>query len=76
MILIDLYTEEGIVGRSYLEPYLKHSVRYSVPAIHDLAAARKGQPVRPLDDFQNGRRSLNLVGYEGVTMIADVPARA
>ena len=70
MILIDLYTEEGIVGRSYLEPYLKHSVRYIVPAILDLAAARKGQPIRPFDDFQNGRKSLNLVGYEGVTMIA------
>ena len=40
VILIDLYTEEGIVGRSYLEPYLKHAVRSIVPAIHDLAAAR------------------------------------
>jgi mandelate racemase len=70
MILIDLHTEEGIVGRSYLEPYLKNAVRYIVPAIHDLAAMRKGQPIRPLDDFQNARRSLNLVGYEGVTMIA------
>jgi mandelate racemase len=70
MILIDLHTEEGVVGRSYLEPYLAHAMRYIVPAIHDLAAARRGQPVRPLDDFQNGRRSLNLVGYEGVAMIA------
>lgn len=70
LILIDLYTKEGIVGRSYLEPYLKHAARYIVPAIHDLAAARKGQPIRPLDDFQNGRKALNLVGYEGVTMIA------
>jgi mandelate racemase len=70
MILIDLHTEEGVVGRSYLEPYLKSAVRYIVPAIHDLAAARTGQPIRPFDDFQNARRSLNLVGYEGVTMIA------
>ena len=70
MILIDLLTDEGIVGRSYLEPYLKQSVRYIIPAIEDLAAARRGQPVRPLDDFQTGRKALNLVGYEGVTMIA------
>jgi len=70
MILIDLYTEEGIVGRSYLEPYLKQAIKYIAPAIRDLAAARKGKPIRPLDDFQHGRRSLNLVGYEGVTMIA------
>ena len=70
MILIDLHTEEGIVGRSYLEPYLKQSVRYIVPAIQDLAGVRQGQAVRPLDDFHAGRKSLNLIGYEGVTMIA------
>src|SRR5258705_9043959 len=85
IILIDLATEEGIVGRSYLEPYLKHAARYIVPAIHDLADARKGQPIRPMEDFQNGRRALNLIGYEGVAMIAvsgldmaawDAPAKA
>jgi mandelate racemase len=25
LILIDLHTEEGVVGRSYLEPYLERS---------------------------------------------------
>src|ERR1700688_196217 len=70
IILIDLLTEEGIVGRSYLEPYLKHSARYIAPAICDLAEARKGHAVRPIEDFQNGRRALNLIGYEGVSMIA------
>ena len=72
LILIDLHTEEGIVGRSYLEPYLTHSARTSSPPIHDLAAARVGQPIRPLDDFQAARKSLNLVGYEGIAMIAVV----
>jgi mandelate racemase len=70
MILIDLVTEEGVVGRSYLEPYLRQSIRYLVPAIRDLAAARIGRPVRPIDDFQQGRKSLNLVGNEGMSMIA------
>jgi mandelate racemase len=70
IILIDLATEEGIVGRSYLEPYLKHAARYIVPAIHDLAGSRKGHAIRPVEDFQNARRALNLIGYEGVSMIA------
>ncbi len=70
LVLIDLYTNEGIVGRSYLEPYLKHAARYIVPAIRDLVAARRGAPIRPLEDFQAARRSLNLVGYEGISMIA------
>ena len=64
LILIDLHTREGIVGRAYLEPYLEQAERYIAPAIVDLAADRAGQPVRPLQDFQKARKSLNLVGYE------------
>ena len=70
MILIDLHTNEGITGRSYLEPYLHQSLRYLIPAIHDLAAARVGKQVAPIDDFRAGRQSLNLVGYEGMSLIA------
>jgi mandelate racemase len=70
VILIDLHTEEGVTGRAYLEPYLKNSARYLIPVIHDLAAARIGKLVHPVDDFQAMHRSLNLVGYEGISMIA------
>jgi mandelate racemase len=70
LILIDLYTREGIVGRSYLAPYLEHAMRYIVPALQDLAAARHGKPIAPLDDFATGRKALGLVGLEGVTLIA------
>lgn len=70
LILIDLYTKEGIVGHSYLEPYLKQSVRYIVPAILDLAEAAKGQPVAPFDVFRRGVGSLHLIGREGVSLIA------
>lgn len=70
MILIDLYTNEGIVGHSYLEPYLKQSVRYIIPAIEDLAKAAKGQPVAPFDIYRKGVGSLHLVGREGVSLIA------
>ena len=71
LILIDLYTHEGIVGRSYLEPYLRQSISYIVPALKDLFENRVGQPLQPLNDFQAGRKSLNLIGYEGVAMIAN-----
>src|SRR6478736_4876093 len=70
IILIDIETEEGIIGRSYLEPYLKASARAIISTIHDLAASRAGQPIRPLEDFQKGLKSLNLVGTEGIAMIA------
>jgi mandelate racemase len=35
IILIDIETEEGVVGRSYLEPYLKDSLGYIMAAIHE-----------------------------------------
>jgi mandelate racemase len=70
LILIDLYANEGVVGRSYLEPYLKNAARSIVPAIEDIAAKLVGQTLGPLDRFDDNRRSLNLVGYEGIAMIA------
>lgn len=70
LILIDLFTNEGIVGRSYVEPYLKNSFRYIIPAIEDLAGAAQGQPVAPFDAYRRGVGSLHLVGREGVTLIA------
>ena len=49
LILVDLYTEEGIVGRSYLEPYIVKSMRYLVPALNDLGV------VPTLTDLLGGR---------------------
>jgi mandelate racemase len=70
LILIDLYTNEGVIGRSYLEPYLKQSARYIVPAIEDLAEAAKGQPLAPFDAYRRAVASLHLIGREGVSLIA------
>jgi mandelate racemase len=70
LILIDLHTREGVIGRSYLEPYLKAAARYVIPALLDLVEAQQNQPLAPLERFQANRRSLNLVGYEGIAMIA------
>jgi mandelate racemase len=70
LILIDLLTEEGIVGRSYLEPYIVKSMRYLVPALEDLGAMLKSRRVAPIELFDAARKSLHFVGYEGLAMIA------
>jgi mandelate racemase len=70
IVLVDLLTEEGIVGRSYLEPYIVRSMRYLVPALNDLGVILKGRPVAPIELFDAARRSLHFVGYEGLSMIA------
>jgi mandelate racemase len=70
LILIDLLTEEGIVGRSYLEPYIIKAMRYLVPALEDLGAMLKGRRVAPCELFEAARKSLHFVGYEGLSLIA------
>jgi mandelate racemase len=70
MIVIDLTTKEGIVGRSYLEPYVAKAMNYLVPALNDLGELFKGRRISPVELYTLGRRSLHFVGYEGLSMIA------
>ena len=70
LILIDLETEQGVTGRSYLEPYLPRAQRYLVPMLHDLGELLAGRPVAPVELFDAARRSLHFVGYGGLAMIA------
>jgi mandelate racemase len=70
VVLIDLHTEEGIVGRSYLEPYTPKAMRYLVPALHDMGEMLKGRRVAPAELYGLARRSLHFVGYQGLSMIA------
>jgi mandelate racemase len=70
LILIDLYTEEGVTGRAYLEPYIPKSMRYLVPALHDLGEMLKGRRLAPIEFYEAARKSLHFVGYEGMAMIA------
>lgn len=70
VILIDLHTEQGITGRSYLEPYVVKSMRYLVPALQDFGDMLKGRQLAPVELFDAARKSLHFVGYEGLSMIA------
>jgi mandelate racemase len=70
LILVDLHTEEGIVGHSYVEPYTVKTMRYLVPALHDLGAMLAGKTLSPVELYNLGRKSLHFVGYQGMSMIA------
>lgn len=70
LVLIDLHTEEGVTGRSYLEPYIAKSLRYLVPALKDLGDLLQGQQLTPFNVFEAARKSLHFVGYEGQSIIA------
>jgi mandelate racemase len=70
IILIDLQTEEGVVGRAYLEPYVPKAMKYLVPALHDMGEMLAGKRVAPTELYLAARRSLHFVGYSGMSMIA------
>ena len=70
IILIDLFTEEGVVGRSYLKPYLPKAMKYLIAALLDFGEMFKGQRVSPVDLYEKSRKSLHFVGYQGLSMIA------
>jgi len=70
VILVDLHTAQGIVGRSYLEPYTVRAMKYLVPAVQDLGEVLRGRKVSPVELYGLARKSLHFVGYEGMSMIA------
>ena len=45
-------------------------MKYLVSALNDLSELFKGKPIFPFDMFEQARKSLHFVGYEGLSMIA------
>ena len=70
LILIDLHTREGVVGRSLLEPYVQKSCPAIVSVIQYIAESFKGKPLAPLDVYGEAMKTLHLIGREGITVIA------
>jgi mandelate racemase len=69
-ILVDLMTRQGVVGRSYLEPYVLSSAKFIVPAIEALANNLIGKPVAPIRNFEQAVNLLHLQGRQGLSLIA------
>ena len=69
-ILIEVQTREGVVGRSYLEPYVHKAVKPIVSVIEAIASQFEGKPIAPLDVFGDAMKTLHLNGRQGMTVIA------
>src|SRR5271165_3467385 len=70
IILVDLATEEGVTGRSYVTPYSRTAIKALIPALHDVGETLKGRALSPVDLYAIARKALHFVGYEGLSMIA------
>jgi len=69
-ILIDVRTKEGVVGHSYLEPYVAKSVKPIAAVIENIADEFRGKPIAPLDVYGGAMKTLHLNGRQGMTVIA------
>jgi mandelate racemase len=70
LLLIDVTTEQGITGRSYLAPYLTSAAAGLRTVLVDLCAGLRGRPVAPAAAFEQARGWLGLAGYQGLALAA------
>ena len=70
LVLIDVQTSEGIVGRSYAFAYTPVMLRSLVQFLRDIAPELVGQAVAPRERMRQLAQRLKLVGWQGVTGMA------
>jgi mandelate racemase len=66
LLLIDLATKEGIIGRAYLFAYTKVTLRALKALIEDLAPLLRGKAVAPQDRAMEFERTFRLLGRQGL----------
>jgi len=70
LLLIDLETEEGITGRSYLFCYLRAAARPLATMLDEIATMVKGDRVAPADLWTKLAKRFMLIGMQGVVRMA------
>ena len=70
LVLIDLFTEEGVAGRSYLFCYTPLALNSTVELVSNLGALLKGEPLAPQEIEQKLVKAFRLLGPQGLTGMA------
>ena len=70
LLLIDLDTEEGVVGRSYLWCYFPTAVAAIAKLLEEVARVVKGQRVAPADLWSKLNERFALIGVQGIVRMA------
>lgn len=70
LVLIDVTTEEGPVGRSYIFGYIAATLAPLASLIGELSAELRGKPVAPVERMREFDRRFRLVGWQGLIGMA------
>ena len=70
LLLIDLQTEEGITGRSYLWCYFPAAMAAVGKILDEVARTVQGEPLAPVDLWRRLCERFALIGVQGVVRMA------
>lgn len=70
LLLVDVETEEGIVGRSYLFCYLPAAAPAIVSLLGEVERAVKGQGIAPVALWATLAKRFTLIGVQGIVRMA------
>ena len=70
LLLVDVETEEGITGHSYLFCYLPAAAPAITTMLGEIERTAKGDPVAPADLWAKLARRFKLIGVQGIVRMA------
>ena len=70
LVLVDLVTDEGVIGHGYVFCYSAMALKPTATLIASLAPLVSGQPLAPLQIQQDLAKRFRLLGPQGLTGIA------
>jgi mandelate racemase len=70
LLLVDLETEEGITGRTYLFCYLSAAMPAIISLLDEVGRIVKGETVAPAELWKKLARRFTLIGVQGIVRMA------
>ncbi|HEX7967696.1 MAG TPA: enolase C-terminal domain-like protein [Stellaceae bacterium] len=70
LVLIDVVTEQGIIGRAYLFAYTLAALAPLTRLVEEIGSELKGKPVAPVDRQRDFDRRFRLIGWQGLVGMA------
>lgn len=70
LLLLDLETEEGVTGRSYLFCYVRAAAPAIAALVAEVARTVKGERVAPVDLWAKLAKRFTLIGVQGIVRMA------
>jgi mandelate racemase len=70
LLLLDLETEQGVTGRSYLFCYVPAAAPAIAKFLDHIEGAVKGQPVSPVELWRKLATQFTLIGVQGIVRMA------